>query len=294
MANATEIKLNHTALYVHDLEGARDFFAEFFGTVSNELYHNRATGLRTYFLTFHNGGKIEIMTRPGLDAGSSSPCAHGLNHIAVGSRSKGMVESLTERMRKAGYTIISGPRTTGDGYYESCVESFEGCLIEIAEMQRAFIFCLFTGLRWCDVKLLTYANVDPMTKTLRFQQKKVRNVSSRSWVTTPLTDDMLALVGEPITNDRSTELVFKIGPYVNCNLQLKKWVAEAGIRKNISWHCSRHSFAVNLLSNGANIKTVADLMGHSSITMTEKYLHVVDSLKQDAIHSLGSISYAMP
>ena len=68
------------------------------------------------------------------------------------------------------------------------------------------------------MKLLTYANVDPMTKTLRFQQKKVRNVSSRSWVTTPLTDDMLALVGEPITNDRSTELVFKIGPYVSCNL----------------------------------------------------------------------------
>lgn len=120
---------------------------------------------------------------------------------------------------------------------------------ENTEMQRAFIFCLFTGIRWCDVKLLTYANVDPMTNTLRFQQKKVRDISSRSWVTTPLTDDMLALVG--------------------------------------------HSFAVNLLSNGANIKTVADLMGHSSITMTEKYLHVVDSLKQDAIHSLGSISYAM-
>ncbi len=164
---------------------------------------------------------------------------------------------------------------------------------ENTEMQRAFIFCLFTGIRWCDVKLLTYANVDPMTKTLRFQQKKVRNISSRSWVTTPLTDDMLALVGEPTTNDHSTEPIFKIGPYVSCNQQLKKWVAEAGIRKKISWHCSRHSFAVNLLSNGANIKTVADLMGHSSITMTEKYLHVVDSLKQDAIHSLGSISYGM-
>ncbi len=54
---------------------------------------------------------------------------------------------------------------------------------ENTEMQRAFIFCLFTGIRWCDVKLLTYANVDPMTKTLRFQQKKVRNISSRSWVT---------------------------------------------------------------------------------------------------------------
>lgn len=133
MADATEMKLNHTALYVHDLEGARDFFAEFFGAVSNELYHNKATGLRTYFLTFPDGGKIEIMTRPGLDACSSSPHAHGLNHIAVGTGSKTEADSLTERMRKAGYTIISGPRTTGDGYYESCVEGFEGCLIEITE-----------------------------------------------------------------------------------------------------------------------------------------------------------------
>ena len=60
------------------------------------------------------------------------------------------------------------------------------------------------------------------------------------------------------------------------------------------FHCSRHSFAVNLLSNGANIKTVSDLLGHSSIVITEKYLHVIDSLKQDAIRSLGSINYAMP
>lgn len=164
---------------------------------------------------------------------------------------------------------------------------------ENTEMQRAFIFCLFTGMRWCDVKLLTYANVDPMTKTLRFQQKKVRNKSSRSWVTTPLTDDMLALVGNPKTSNPSTEPIFKIGLYVTCRYQLKKWIEAAGIRKNITWHCSRHSFAVNLLSNGANIKTVADLMGHSSITMTEKYLHAVDSLKQDAIYSLGSINYAM-
>lgn len=165
---------------------------------------------------------------------------------------------------------------------------------ENTEMQRAFIFSLFTGMRWCDVKELKFSNVDPMTRTLRFQQKKVRTISSKSWVTTPLNDDMLALIGEPTTNDRSTEPIFKIGPYVSCNQQLKKWVKAAGINKKISWHCSRHSFAVNLLSNGANIKTVADLMGHSSITMTEKYLHVVDSLKQDAINSLGKISYQLP
>lgn len=165
---------------------------------------------------------------------------------------------------------------------------------ENTEMQRAFIFCLFTGLRWCDVKELKYSNIDPMTRTMKFQQKKVKAISSKSWVTIPLNDDMLTLIGEPTTDDRSTESVFKISGYLACYQQLKKWIKAAGIKKSISWHCSRHSFAVNLLSNGANIKTVADLMGHSSISMTEKYLHVVDSLKQDAINSLGSISYAMP
>lgn len=70
-----------------------------------------------------------------------------------------------------------------------------------------------------------------------------------------------------------------------------KWVKTAGINKTITWHCARHSFAVNVLGAGANIKTVASLMGHSSIKMTEKYLHVVDQQKQDAINSLGDLDY---
>ncbi len=65
-----------------------------------------------------------------------------------------------------------------------------------------------------------------------------------------------------------------------------------GIKKKIIRHCARHSFAVNVLTKGANIKTVSSLLGHTSIKMTERYLHVVDSLKQDAINSLGEINYA--
>lgn len=72
---------------------------------------------------------------------------------------------------------------------------------------------------------------------------------------------------------------------------LRKWVKAAGIKKKITWHCARHSFAVNVLTKGANIKTVSSLLGHTSIKMTERYLHVVDSLKQDAINSLGEINY---
>jgi len=115
--------------------------------------------------------------------------------------------------------------------------------------------------------------------------------SSRSWVIVPLNDTLIRLIGEP-DNDNYDERIFTVPHYNICNLYLRKWVKAAGIRKKITWHCARHSFAVNVLTKGANIKTVSSLLGHTSIKMTERYLHVVDSLKQDAINSLGEINYA--
>lgn len=79
--------------------------------------------------------------------------------------------------------------------------------------------------------------------------------------------------------------------YDTCNRYLGKWVRMAGIRKKISGHCAWHTLAVNVLNRGANIKTVASLLGHTSLKMTERNLHVVDSLKQDAINSLGEIHF---
>ena len=75
-----------------------------------------------------------------------------------------------------------------------------------------------------------------------------------------------------------------------CLKALKRWVKRAGIDKHISWHCARHSFAVNILNNGANIKTVASLLGHSGLKHTEKYTRAIDSLKQDAINSLPELN----
>lgn len=74
-----------------------------------------------------------------------------------------------------------------------------------------------------------------------------------------------------------------------CLKALKRWVKRAGIEKHISWHCARHSFAVNILNNGANIKTVASLLGHSGLKHTEKYTRAIDNLKQDAINSLPTL-----
>ena len=125
------MKIEHIAMYVSDLERAKDFFLTYFGAVSNSGYHNVRTGFRSYFLTFEDGARLEIMNRSECRGEEKKPYRYGFAHIAfsVGSRDK--VDSMTEQLRDAGFEVISGPRVTGDGYYESCILDFEGNTIEI-------------------------------------------------------------------------------------------------------------------------------------------------------------------
>lgn len=125
------MKIEHIAMYVNDLEGARKFFERYMGAVSNNLYHNEKTGFKSYFLTFGDGARLEIMSKPGMDDAAKSLQRTGFIHIAFSVGSKEKVDSLTAQMKKDGYEILSGPRTTGDGYYESCVVAIEGNQIEI-------------------------------------------------------------------------------------------------------------------------------------------------------------------
>lgn len=160
---------------------------------------------------------------------------------------------------------------------------------ENPNIRRAFILCLYCGLRFCDVKDLTFANVDYANKLLKFEQSKTKGHSASSGVIIPLNDGLLGLIGEPTDGQNKDSLIFALPSYEMCLKALKRWVKRAGINKHISWHCARHSFATNLLSNGANIKTVASLLGHSGLKYTEKYTRAVDSLKQEAINSLPQI-----
>ena len=125
------MKIEHIALYVHDLEGARDFFLTYFDAVSNAGYHNPTTNFRSYFLTFGDGARLELMTRPEMDHLPKSPIRTGFVHLAFSTGSREKVDALTFRLKNDGYRILSGPRVTGDGYYESCVEGFEGNILEI-------------------------------------------------------------------------------------------------------------------------------------------------------------------
>ncbi len=161
---------------------------------------------------------------------------------------------------------------------------------ENPNIRRAFIFCLYCGLRYCDVKDLTFANVDYSNKLLKFEQNKTKGHSANSGVIIPLNDGILSLIGEPISPNNRDEAIFPLPSYEMCLKALKRWVKRAGINKHISWHCARHSFAVNILNNGANIKTVASLLGHSGLKHTEKYTRAIDSLKQEAINSLPKLN----
>lgn len=125
------MRIEHIALYVNDLEKARDFFVTYFNAVSNEGYHNPRTDFRSYFVTFEDGARLEIMTKPDLTNCGDFLNRFGYAHIAFSVGSKEKVDALTETLKANSYSVISGPRTTGDGYYESCILGFEGNLIEI-------------------------------------------------------------------------------------------------------------------------------------------------------------------
>lgn len=121
------MKIEHTAIYVKDLENAKVFFEKYFGAYSGEKYHNSKTGFQSYFLSFDGGTRLELMYRPEMEEAAGS-CA---SHIAFGVGSREEVDRLTRRLSEDGYEILSGPRTTGDGYYESCIAAEDGNLIEI-------------------------------------------------------------------------------------------------------------------------------------------------------------------
>lgn len=131
MKNGDCMKIEHIAMYVNNLENVKNFFVNYFNASANNGYHNRTTGFRSYFLTFTNGARLEIMSRPQMDDNEKTVARTGYIHLAFSVGSKEQVDALTARLQKDGYEVISGPRTTGDGYYESCIIGPEGNQIEI-------------------------------------------------------------------------------------------------------------------------------------------------------------------
>lgn len=133
------MRIEHAALWVKDLEVSKLFFESYFGAVASSKYHNVKTGFQSYFLTFKDeedhfesseSCRLEIMNRPDISEPSHEG-QFGYAHLAFSLGSEMEVRALTERLRRAGYEVKSGPRVTGDGYYESVVLDGEGNEIEL-------------------------------------------------------------------------------------------------------------------------------------------------------------------
>lgn len=125
------MKIEHVAMYVENLVEIRDFFIKYFGAVSNDGYHNKNTDFKSYFLKFDDGARLEIMNHPEMQNAEKGLKRTGFIHVAFSVGSKEKVDKLTLQIKNDGFQVLSGPRTTGDGYYESCIVDLEGNQIEI-------------------------------------------------------------------------------------------------------------------------------------------------------------------
>jgi lactoylglutathione lyase len=124
------MRIDHIALFTEDIERLQAFYCAYFDGVAGGRYHNPRTGLRTCFVGFSDGARLEIMARPDMVL-PAQRARLGYAHIAFNAGSRAAVDALTERLRADGYAIESGPRLTGDGYYESCALDPDGNAVEI-------------------------------------------------------------------------------------------------------------------------------------------------------------------
>ena len=124
------MKIDHLAIWVSDLEASKDFFIKYFKASANTKYENPSKGFSSYFLTFGEGCRLELMQRNDISLKSVNQTT-GYAHLAISVGSKQQVDRLTDQLQKDGYTVESKPRQTGDGYYESVILDIEGNMIEI-------------------------------------------------------------------------------------------------------------------------------------------------------------------
>lgn len=128
------MNIAHLAIWTNDLERLRDFYCTYFNAISNEKYTNTVKQFSSYFLSFENGGCcLELMRKPNLIKIETQEHNKniGLAHFSFSVGSKEEVNSMTIQFREAGYKIISEPRFTGDGFYESSIADPDGNIVEI-------------------------------------------------------------------------------------------------------------------------------------------------------------------
>ena len=148
------------------------------------------------------------------------------------------------------------------------------------EVRRAFLFACYTGLRWVDLKALKWSNIQ--NGRIKLIQAKTKHAIDNN-----LHQVAVKLLGMP---QNLNDLVFNLPSHAGSTKTLKKWCFNAGILKNITWHCARHSFGTNIIYHGeTDVNTASKLLGHKTLEYTQRYVHEVESLKQRATDKFPSI-----
>ena len=161
------------------------------------------------------------------------------------------------------------------------LRAFSAVETSYRETKRAFVFCCLTGLRYSDARKLEWrdiSEVDGYTR-ITFKQQKTKRTEYMD-----LNPQAVELLGE-----RGEGNVFSLTKNSNENDHIAKIAAKAGIRKHVTFHSSRHTFAVTLLSVGVDIYTVSKLLGHADIKTTQVYAKILDEGKREAVNRLPSV-----
>ena len=146
------------------------------------------------------------------------------------------------------------------------------------EIRNPFLFCCFTGLRFSDVQALKWDNID--NDTIIIRMKKTKEI-----VRVPLSSNAKKFLPER----KSKGKVFEIGPLNSLTRGLKAWAENAGLKKNLHFHMSRHTFATLALANGAELYTVSKLLGHRSVQTTQVYAKVLDEGRRKAVDAIPEL-----
>jgi len=151
-------------------------------------------------------------------------------------------------------------------------------------LKNAFLFACLTGLRWSDVQKLTWSEIEQNEDGWRvvFHQKKTDGLQ---YVEIP--DNAKQYLGDPKDAEARVFKGLKYSTYMNVALQ--RWMMKAGITKNITFHCARHTYAILQLQHGADIYTVSKLLGHKNLKTTQIYADIVDQKRKEAVNRLNQI-----
>lgn len=148
------------------------------------------------------------------------------------------------------------------------------------QVKAAFLFACFCGLRLSDIEALTWGNVRQDGDTW---QVETRMLKTQRLLYLPLSPEAVKCM-PPREGKGPQDLVFSLPKRVTTQSDIRTWVKRAGIEKNISFHCARHTFATLLLTLGADLYTTSKLLGHTNVQTTEIYATIIDQRKQEAVN----------